>query len=157
MFYSCVPHGFYFALRLMSTGRSAQTYEGCSNLIIFSRFSLFPQDFWQVKERLILKMQAWDDENVTFSFVPDGSHVPFWCSSSGRSAQIYDKKLFIGLFSRLDPFPQVFRHVNKWLILELHEIIRVSAHLVACPVFFYLLCNLRRNIGVLKLMRNAQF
>ena len=36
MLYSCVPNGFYFALRSMSTGRSAQTYEQCSNLSIFS-------------------------------------------------------------------------------------------------------------------------
>ena len=52
-------------------------------------------------------------------------------------AQIYKKLSFTGFFTRLGTFPQVFRHVKMWLILELHEIIRVS-HLVTCPVVFIL-------------------
>ena len=41
MFYTCVPHAFYFALRSMSVGRGAEAYEECSNLDIFSRLGFF--------------------------------------------------------------------------------------------------------------------
>ena len=37
MFYNCISSGFYYALKSRSTERSAQTYEECSNLTIFSR------------------------------------------------------------------------------------------------------------------------
>ena len=30
------------------------------------------------------------------------------------------------IFSHLGPFPQVFRQVKEWLILECHEMIKVS-------------------------------
>ena len=48
--YTYVPHGFYFALRSMLVCSSAQTYEECSNLIIFTGLGFFLQVFWQVKE-----------------------------------------------------------------------------------------------------------
>ena len=46
--------------------------------------------------------------------------------------------------------------VKKWLILELHEMMRVS-YAVACPFVFILLCDFVRHGGVLKFMKNSQF
>ena len=37
----------------------------------------------------------------------------------------------------MGPFPQVFGQVKQWLMLELHETIRVS-HVVLCPIVFIL-------------------
>ena len=56
---------------------------------------------------------------------------------AGRSFESYEKWLFFGVSSRLGPFPQVFRQVKEWLILQLHEVIRVL-HAVACQVVFIL-------------------
>ena len=58
----------------------------------------------------------------------------------GRSVQSYEKKSFFRVFSRLGPFPQVFRQVKEWLILELHEMIRVSLA-VASLIVFILFCD----------------
>ena len=41
MLYSYAPNGYNFSLRSRSGGRSAQTYEKCLNLSIFSRLGLF--------------------------------------------------------------------------------------------------------------------
>ena len=49
---------FYSDLRLESVGKSAQTYEECSNSVICSRLSLFLYVFGQVKEWLILQIHA---------------------------------------------------------------------------------------------------
>ena len=48
------------------------------------------------------------------------------------------------IFRHLGPFSQVFARVKEWNILKQHEIIRVS-HLVACPMFFNLLCHHSRQ------------
>ena len=53
-------------------------------------------------------------------------------------------------------FPKVFWQVKKWLILKLHEMIRVL-QVVACPITFILLCDLFRSGGVLKPMKNNPF
>ena len=52
-FYSFMPNSFHFALRSMSAGRCAQTYEKFSNLSGFSHLDPFPQFFGQVEESLI--------------------------------------------------------------------------------------------------------
>ena len=49
-----------------------------------------------------------------------------------------------------------FSKVRRWLILELHEMIRVS-HVVTWPVVFILICDLVRHGGLLKLTKNGQF
>ena len=61
--YSSVTHGFYlfiylfiYFLILRSGGGSAQTYEECWNLSIFSRLGPFLQCFGQVKEWLKLEL-----------------------------------------------------------------------------------------------------
>ena len=44
---------------------------------------------------------------------------------------------FFNVFTSFDPFPQIFKQVNEWSILKLHEMIRVL-HLVASPIVFIL-------------------
>ena len=56
----------------------------------------------------------------------------------------------------MDPFSQVAIKVKKWLILEVHEMIRVL-HLVACPMVFNLLCDRVHQGGMLKLVKNDYF
>ena len=50
----------------------------------------------------------------------------------------------------LSPFPHSFGQVKEWVILKLHEMIRVS-HVVACPIVFVLLYNRVGHGGVLKM------
>ena len=66
------------------------------------------------------------------------------------------KKYLLFFFSRFDPFVQVSGQVKEYLLLELHEIIRVSL-IVACPMGFNLLCHLIRQVRVLKLMKKLKF
>ena len=54
---------------------------------------------------------------------------------------------FFCIFSRLVPFPQLFRQLKEWLMLELHNIIRMS-HVVVCPIIFYLfIFNFMSEVG----------
>ena len=48
-------------------------------------------------------------------------------------------------------FSYVFGQVRKWLILELHEMIRV-VYVRACPVDFNLFCHLSKRLGVFKML-----
>ena len=48
------------------------------------------------------------------------------------------KMIVFSIFSRLGPFPQVFGHVQEWLMLILNKIIR-AWHVVACPIFYFVL------------------
>ena len=70
--------------------------------------------------------------------------------------QSYEKLSFFIVFSRLCPFPQAFKQVKGWFILELHETIRVS-HAVACPIVFILFFDRDEQGGVLKVMKNDYF
>ena len=54
--FSCVSNCFYFALRSRSPWTSAQTYEKCSELSIFSRLSPFLRLFGIVKEWIITEL-----------------------------------------------------------------------------------------------------
>ena len=45
-------------------------------------------------------------------------------SSQGRVLRVM-KKIIFSSFSRLGHFPQAFLQMKKWLILELHETIRI--------------------------------
>ena len=67
----------------------------------------------------------------------------------------YEKWSLLGIFSCLSPFFKVFGQVKKWLILELHEMIRVS-YAVAYPFFFILLCDYGWHGGVIKFIKNSQ-
>ena len=53
----------------------------------------------------------------------------------GRGVQSYEKRSFFSVFSRLDPFPQVFEQVKKCLVLELQKIIIVLSKIVF--ILFY--------------------
>ena len=63
---------------------------------------------------------------------------------------------FSSIFSLVDHFPCVFEHVKEWLLLQLHETIRMS-YLVACPNVFILFYEQGLQGGVFKVMKNDQF
>ena len=50
----------------------------------------------------------------------------------------------------------LFGQVKEWLILELHEMIKVS-HILACPIVFILPCYLGQHGRVLKHKGDGQF
>ena len=75
---------------------------------------------------------------------------------AGRSAQTYEKLSFFSIFSHLDPFPQAFGQVKKWIMLELHKIIRVL-HLIAPPIIFILFYERSWQGRVLKVMEKDDF
>ena len=82
---------------------------------------------------------AQNHNRVTCSCMSKVFYFALWLRSAGRSAQTYEKLFFI-IFRRLGPFPQAFGQVKGWLILELHEMIRVP-HVVVCPMDFNLPCD----------------
>ena len=51
--------------------------------------------------------------------------------SAGLSAQTYKECSKLSIFSRLDPFLQLFGQVKEQIIIEFHEMVRMS-HVVAC-------------------------
>ena len=63
------------------------------------------------------------------------------------------QKDFSGVFSRFDPFPQVFRQVKECLISQLHEMVRVLDE-VACPFVFICFYDRYQQGEVLKLMKS---
>ena len=63
------------------------------------------------------------------------------------------EKDFYSAFSRLGPFPQVFRQFKECLVLQLHEIVRV-VHKVVCPIVFSLIDDRYWQGVVLKLMKS---
>ena len=65
------------------------------------------------------------------------------------SVQSYENWSFFGVFSRLGNSPQAFGQVKEWLILELHEMIKVP-HGVTCPMDFNFLCYRGQQRGVQK-------
>ena len=115
----------------------------------------FAQGFKQGKQRLILELhemiRVWHIVScvICFFFILCARFV-------GRSVQSYEKKSFFRVFSRLGPFPQVFRQVKEWLILELHEMIRVSL-VVASLIVFILFCDWDGQGGMFKVMENYHF
>ena len=48
-------------------------------------------------------------------------------------------------------FPQVIGQVKQWLLLEIHEAIRV-VHAIACTMDFNLLCDLGHRLGEHKML-----
>ena len=58
---------------------------------------------------------------------------------------------FFSIFNRFGHFPQVFGQVREWLILKLHEMIRVL-HVGAWPMDFNLLCDQGQQPVVLKML-----
>ena len=68
--YVCVPNTFCFTLRLSLGGRSAETYEGCSNLSISNRLGSFLLFFWAGQGVADIRF-AWNKYNATCSRVSD--------------------------------------------------------------------------------------
>ena len=84
----------------------------------------------------------------------------FFCcfiSEIGREecSRLWKINIF-SVFNRLGPLPTVFSQLKEWLILELHEIIRVS-HFVECQIVFHLFYDRDWQGGMLKLMENVYF
>ena len=67
----------------------------------------------------------------------------------GRGFQSYEKRSFFSVFSRLDPFLQVFEKVKKCLVLELQKIIMVLSKIV-----FILFYEWARQRGVFIVMKD---
>ena len=72
-----------------------------------------------------------------------------------RSVQNF-KKSFFSVFIRLDHFPQVYKQLKEWLILQLDETMRML-HIVACPIVFLLFYERGWQRGVFKVMKNDFF
>ena len=70
----------------------------------------------------------------------------------GEVFKVMKKWLFFSVVSHLDPFPLVFGQIKEWLMLELHERIRMP-HAVSCPFVFILFYGQDWEGSVLK----AQF
>ena len=99
---------------------------------------------------------AQNNKSVTSSFVPNCFYFVFLTKVVREECSKLWKKIFYSVFSRLDPFPQVFRQVKKCLVLQLHEIVRV-VHEVACPIVFILIYDRYWQGEVLKIMKNHIF
>ena len=84
---------------------------------------------------------------VLFSTVFILFHEQRW---QGGVFKVIKNDHFLNIFSSLRPYPQVFGQAKKWLIVGLHEMIRVP-RVVACPMDFNLLCDRGHQGGVLKL------
>ena len=96
-----------------------------------------------------------NNKRIRFSYVPNC----FFCFKSEfvrGSVQSYEKWSFCSVFSRLGNFPQVFRQVKEWRLLELHEVIRVH-HIVAFPIVFLLFCLRSWQGRVFKFMEIDHF
>ena len=75
--------------------------------------------------------------------------------SAGRSAKTYEKWLFSDIFSCLGYYSPIFGQFIEYLLLKLHEMIRMS-HVVEFLIVFIVLGNLGWHGKVLKCMKNAQ-
>ena len=56
--------------------------------------------------------------------------------------------IIFSIFSRLGPFPQVFGQVKEWLMLKLHEMVRVL-HVAVCSIAFFVLGSRLAGRGVI--------
>ena len=97
-----------------------------------------------------------NDESMFYSCVSNEFYFALRACSTWRSAQTYEKFTIFKYVSGLNHFTKVLGEIKKCLIFEFHEMITVS-HLVACPIVFALLCDLRWQGGVLNSMEIAQF
>ena len=136
---SCVPDGFYFALWLLSTERSAKTYEKWSFLGFFSRCSLLPPGPG-VDHTVSYK----NHESLSYSWVPNCFSSLFGIKIDREECSNLRRRINSNFYSRLGLFPRAFGKVKESLILKLHEMIRIS-HVVACPIVFISFCDRDRQ------------
>ena len=88
---------------------------------------------------------AWSDKSATSSCVLNCFSFVWWLILAGRSAQTYEKWSIFYIFISFGLFPQVFGQVNKWLISELHELIRVVQLVAFTIVFFCFMIEIGRE------------
>ena len=74
---------------------------------------------------------------MSYSCVPNGFYFSLRSRSGGRTAQTYKECWSLIIFSRLNPFLQLFGQVKEWRKLELYGMIKIS-HVVACLKLFIL-------------------
>ena len=120
MSYSCVSNGFYFSLRSRSGGRSAQTYEECWNLNIFSRFGPFLQFFGQAKEWLKLELYGMIGMSHVFACL-----MLFILHLQGRIVKDWG---VLGVFCR--------GQFKMWITLNFADIVNFVSLILWLIVFF---------------------
>ena len=131
--FSCVRNGFYFVLRSILAGRSAQTYEECSNLRIISLLGLFLQLLGQVKKWLILELHKMIRMSRAVAYLI----IFILLCDLGQQKAVFKlmKNCHFLVFLPVSVFSRTFLgNVKEWFILELHGIIRVSN---CVPICFY--------------------
>ena len=87
---------------------------------------------------------AWSNKIVTWIYVPNCFYVILLGRLAERSVQNCERWSFFSIFSRLGLLFQVFGQVKGWLILELHEMIRLP-YVFSCS-FFLILTKLAGRI-----------
>ena len=75
---------------------------------------------------------------------------PFW---QGGLLKDMKNDQILSIFIHFGHFPQVFGQVNKWLISEVHEMVR-ALHVVARPILFILFHGRHWQGALLKLTKN---
>ena len=98
---------------------------------------------------------ARNNKSVTCSCIPNCFYLVLWVKLAMRSVQSF-KKSFFSVFIRLDHFPQVYKQLKEWLILQLYETMRML-HIVVCPIVFLLFYERGWQRGVFKVMKNDLF
>ena len=86
--------------------------------------------------------------------MPNCFYFVLWAKLGRRSVQSYEKWSFFSVFSHFGTFPQIFRQVKEWLMLELQKIIRVP-HSVAFAVVFTFFYDWSLLPRVFKIMNNC--
>ena len=94
---------FYLPLCSRPAGRSAQTYEKQSCLSIFGPYGPFPQDFAQVRARIMPYLIEIFNVSCIFAWEEGGGVLRF-----------KKKWSFLSIFGHSDHFPHVFRQRRAW-------------------------------------------
>ena len=126
-------------LWLLSTERSAKTYEKWSFLGFFSRCSLLPPGPG-VDHTVSYK----NHESLFYSWVPNCFSFLFEIKIGREECSNLRRRINSNFYSRLGLFPRAFGKVKESLILKLHEMIRIS-HAVACSIVFISFCDRDRQ------------
>ena len=115
----------------------------------------FPQAFRQVKECLILELH--EMIRVLHAGWYPIAFVLFYGQYWQEGVlKLMESGHIFSIFSHFGYFPQVLCQVKEWLILELHEMIRLL-RVVAFPIVFILFYGRNWQEGVFKVMKNDHF
>ena len=133
---SNVPNCSYFVSGARLEGRNVQNYEKWSFFSAFSRLDPFPHIF--LADLGILQLH----KTIRVLHVVPGQIVFIWFYDQHWQGEVLKFRSCFSIFSRLDPFAQVFWLVKEWLMLKLYKITRVL-HVVACPIVFFFISWVR--------------